>query len=394
MNGKKILIIVENLPVPFDRRVWMESTTLKKNGYDVSVICPKGKGFEKEYEQIDGVHIYRHNLPTEKSTLMGYIREYASALWSQLYLARLIYRKNGFSILHACNPPDLIFLVAWWFKLFHGTKFIFDHHDLNPELYESKFNKRGFFYRILLWAERLSFISADIVISTNQSYKEIAIGRGGKNPDRVFIVRSGPSLDKFKPVDPDPVYKNGRRYLVGYLGVMAEFDGVDHLVRAAGEIIKTHKRTDVQFCLIGSGPMHESLKELAVNLDIVEYLNFPGKVSDAEMIKRLCTCDVCVDCDPLNPLNDKSTMNKILEYMALRKPVVQYDLKEGRRSAMDASLYAIPNDIDDLAGKIIQLLDDPESRERMGNIGRKRMEEQLEWRYQIPHLLKAYVECR
>lgn len=390
MNRKNVLIIVENLPVPFDRRVWLESISLKENGFIVSVICPKGKGFEKEYELIEGIHIYRHGLPDESSSIMGYMKEYACALFHQFRLARKVYREHSFSILHACNPPDLIFIVALWFKLFYNVKFVFDHHDLNPELYESKFNRRDLFYKILLYAERLTFMSADRVISTNHSYKEIAISRGGKKPEQVHIVRSGPRMDRFKPIAPDPKYKKGREFMVGYLGVMAEFDGVDHLVRAANKIINTHNRMDVHFCLIGSGPMYSNLKKLTLKFKIDDYVDLPGRVSDAEMIERLCTCEVCVDCDPMNPLNNKSTMNKILEYMALGRPIVQYDLKEGRRSAMDAALYAEPNNIDDLARKIIQLIDDPDERERMGRVGRKRMEEELEWKYQIPHLLRAY----
>lgn len=387
-----ILIIVENLPVPFDRRVWMEATTLKKAGYGVSVICPTGKNYKEKYEEIDGIHIYRHDLPPEVSSASGYIREYSSALWSEWTLARRVKKEHGFDIIHACNPPDLIFLVAFWFKLLHRSKFLFDQHDLNPELYESKFNKRGFFYQALRIAERLTFALADTVISTNQSYKEIAMTRGSKKEEDVHIVRSGPDLSFFNPVEPNPEYKNGRQYLVGYLGVMGEFDGVDHLVRAAHELIVNRGRTDIQFCLIGSGPMLESLKALAEELGISDYLEFTGRIPDQELIERLSSCDVGVNPDPLNPLNDKSTMNKILEYMALKLPIVQYDLVEGKRSAEEASLYADPNNIPDFATKIEELLADEARREQMGEIGRDRMENKLEWRHQVPKLLNAYEQ--
>lgn len=388
----KILIIVENLPVPFDRRVWMESTTLKKAGYEVSVICPTGKGYESKYEVIDGIHIYRHDLPEEMSSAVGYLREYSVALWSEWRLARRVLKERGFDVIHACNPPDLIFLVAAWFKLFHRKKFLFDHHDLNPELYESKFNKRGLFYHALKIAERCTFALANMVISTNQSYRQVAIERGKMKPDRVHVVRSGPDLSRFNRVEPNPEYHNGREFLVGYLGVMGEFDGVDHLVKAAHELIKNRGRTDIQFCFIGGGPMLESLKQLAKDLDIDEYVEFTGRVSDEELIERLSSCDVCANPDPLNPLNDKSTMNKILEYMALERAIVQYDLLEGKRSAEDASLYADPNNIPDFATKIEELLADPEKRAEMGRIGRSRMVDELEWRHQVPKLLNAYAQ--
>jgi glycosyltransferase involved in cell wall biosynthesis len=390
MSPGKVLIIVENLPVPPDRRVWMEATTLKRAGYQVSIICPTGKGCQTLEEEIDGIFIRRHPLPPETNSATGYLREYSAALWGEWKLARRIRQLRGFHVIHACNPPDLIFLVAAWFKLFHRTKFIFDHHDLNPELYESKFHRRDFFYRLLFWAERLTFLLADTVISTNESYREVAITRGGKRPEDVFVVRSGPRVETFKAVPPNPAYRHGRRYLVGYLGVMGQQDGVDHLLNAAHTLIIDRGRTDIQFCLIGAGPTFEELQGQAKELGIAEFVEFTGRIPDDDVISRLSSCDVCVDPDPLNPLNNKSTMNKILEYMALERPVVQYDLLEGRRSAADASLYAEPNNFRDLAAKIEQLLADPEARARMGQLGRARMVETLGWKHQSANLLAAY----
>jgi glycosyltransferase involved in cell wall biosynthesis len=386
----KVLIIVENLPVPFDRRVWMEATTLRQAGYEVSVISPTDKGYEALHEIVDGIHIYRHRLPPELNSSIHYFREYVHALWWEWKLSRRVRRERGFDVIHACNPPDLIFLVAAWFKLFYGTRFIFDHHDLNPELYESKFQRRGPLYRCLRLAERLTFAVADTVISTNEFYKEIATGRGKKHERDVFVVRSAPSLSAFHIVSPNPAYRRGRARLVGYLGVMGPQDGVDHLLRAAHELIVNRKRNDIQFCLIGTGPMFSRLQTLAQELGIAEHVEFTGRLPDPEAIERLCSCDVCVNPDPLNPLNDKSTMNKILEYMALARPIVQYELREGRISAGDASLYAEPNNPLDLASKIERLLADPEARARMGQLGRRRMEETLEWKYQAPKLLAAY----
>ena len=388
---RSILIVVENLPVPFDRRVWMEAMTLRDAGYNVSVISPTGKGYDKEYEIIENIHIYRHNLPPEQSSVYGYFREYSSALISEWRLANKAYKDHKFKVFHACNPPDLIFIVAVWFRLFYGVKFLFDHHDLTPELYESKFNKRGFFYQCMRWAERCTFALASKVISTNESYKKIAIERGKMKQEDVHIVRSGPDLDKFKPVNINRKLFNNRKYMVGYLGVMGEFDGVDHLIRAA-EILIKNGRNDIHFCLIGSGPCFEDLNKLSIDLGISEFIEFTGRICDTEMIERLSSCDICVDCDPLNPLNDKCTMNKVLEYMALGRPIVQYDLTEGRYSAQQASVYAEPNNINDLATKIEELLDNEIMRKQMSEIGLKRMTEDLEWKHQKPNLLKVYNE--
>jgi len=388
----KVLIIVENLPVPFDRRVWMEATTLRTVGYEVSVICPTGKGYETPYEVIEGIHVYRHTLPEEQHSSIGYIREYASALWAEWRVARRVWRERGFDVIHACNPPDLIFLIGAWFKLFHGTKFIFDQHDLNLELYESKFNGRhDLFYYALKLAERLTFATADTVISTNESYRAVALQRGRKKPEQVHVVRSAPDISKFNPVPADPSYRRGRKYLVGYLGVMGPQDGLDHLLRAAHELVVNRNRRDIQFCLIGKGTMFDELQKMAHDLGVTECVEFTGRIPDAEMKVRLSSCDVCVNPDPLNPLNDVSTMNKIMEYMALSRPIVQYDLKEDRFSAGEASWYAEPNNVVDLAAKIEQLLADEAARTKMGALGRKRMEDSLAWHHQAPRLLAAYA---
>jgi len=373
-----------------DRRVWMEATTLHRFGYQVSIICPTGKGCERLFEEIDGIHIYRHPLPLEGVAAGGFLREYGAALWWEWKLARRIRRERRFDVIHACNPPDLIFLPALWFRLLHGTRFLFDHHDLCPELYESKFGRKGLYYFLLTIAERLTFLLADTVISTNESYKQVAVARGKKDPSNVFVVRSGPDLEKFKKAPVDLRYHAGRSYLIGYLGVMGDVDGVDGLIRVVHELVVNRGRRDIQFCLIGGGPMLESLKRLATELHVSEYVDFTGRISDEEVLRRLSNCDVCVNPDPVSPLNDKSTMNKILEYMALERPIVQFDVHEGRQSAAEASLYARPNDFLNFADKIEQLLADSALRARMGTIGRRRMEQSLEWRHQIPRLLEAY----
>ena len=387
----KILIIVENLPVPFDRRVWMESTTLAAADHPVSVICPTGKGCEQEKEVLQGIHIYRHRLPPEVSSSGGYLREYAAALLGEFRLARRAWKETGFDVVHVCNPPDLLFLVALWFKFIHGVKLVYDHHDVVPEMYEAKFGRRGFFYWLLRIAERLTYLAADMVIETNESHRRIALSRGKKKPDRVFVVRSGPDLSKFVPQEPVAELKRGKKHLVGYMGVMGEPEGIDLLLESIRRIVFDKGRRDIHFVLVGSGPLAEDMKKLAADLKLSEFVEFTGRIPDAEMIRVLSTCDVCVNPDRKTPYNDLCTMNKILEYMALGKPIVQYDLVEGRFSAEGASLYARGNDAADFADKVLELIDDPAMRDRLGREGRARMEDALEWRHQAPRLLEAYA---
>ncbi len=387
----RVLIIVENLPVPFDRRVWMEATTLQKAGYQVSVICPTGNGFEDEYEVIEGVHIYRHPLPTEVSSVTGYLREYSWAVNWEFRLAQRVWKERGFDIVHICNPPDLLFLVAAWYKLFHGVKVIFDHHDLSPEMYEAKYQRHDIFYHGLRLAERLTYLTADLAIATNESHRTVALTRGHKQPEEVFIVRSGPDLSRFRMMTPNPIYRNNRTYLVGYAGVMGEPEGIDYLLKAIQYIVYEKQRQDSHFMLIGSGPVIEKLKALSQELKITDFVEFTGFQTGDAFLERLSSCDMCVEPSPTSSYNENCTMNKILEYMAMAKPIVQFDLREGRRSAEAASVYAKPNDFLEFADKILAMLDAPaEQREQMGRDGRRRMEDMLEWRHQAPKLLAAY----
>ncbi|MBK6959469.1 MAG: glycosyltransferase family 4 protein [Nitrosomonas sp.] len=386
----RVLILVENLPSPFDRRVWQEATTLYDNGYAVSIICPTGKGYEKEYEIIDGIHIYRYRLPFEAEGAKGYLLEYSLALFHTFRLAWKVHFKQGFDVIHACNPPDLLFLIGGFFKLLMNKKFIFDHHDINPELYEAKFGRRDFFYRLLLTFERWTFKASDISIATNESYKRIAIERGGMDPTKVFVVRSGPKLDRLRILPPKVELKCGRKYLIGYVGVMGAQEGIDLLLQAASYLIKDLGRADVHFGLVGDGTSLEEMKRMANDLGIGDFVTFTGRVPDQELLEMLNTADICVNPDVANEMNDKSTMNKIMEYMALGKPIVQFDLTEGKVSAQRAALYANNNDPKDMAQKILQLLNDPELRQQMGEFGLDRVKNELEWQYEAPKLLTAY----
>ena len=388
-SQKRILILVENLPSPFDRRVWQEATTLRDAGYQVSIICPTGKGFESKFEVIEKIHIYRYNLPVEAAGALGYAVEYSVALFCSFVLAWRVFFSRGFDVIHACNPPDLFFLIGGFFKLF-GKKFLFDHHDLNPELYEAKFGRRDFFYRLMLKLERWTFRTADASIATNESYKRIAIERGGMIPQRVFVVRSGPSLHRIQIGPGDERLKCGRRYLVGYVGVMGKQEGIEYLLRALRHLVFDRGRRDIHFGLVGGGTSLEEMKSLAHALGVADFVTFTGRIPDDQMLAMLNTSDICVNPDVANEMNDKSTMNKIMEYMALGKPIVQFDLTEGRVSAQDASLYAQRNDSVDLAANILTLLNDVAMRRKMGAVGRKRVVTELAWEYEVPNLLAAY----
>jgi glycosyltransferase involved in cell wall biosynthesis len=387
--ARRVLIIVENLSVPFDRRVWSEATTLRTAGYVVSVICPKAKDARSSHEVVDGIHIFRHPMPIEASGALGYVLEYAGAIFWEFALAFKVLFTRDFDVIHACNPPDLIFIVSGFFKLFLGKKFLFDHHDINPELYEAKFGRRGLLWKLMLLLERGTFQLADVSVATNQSYRAIAIERGRMAPDRVHVVRSGPQLDRIKLSKPDLKWRNGRSHLVGYVGVIGPQEGLDLLMASIHHVVK-RGRSDIQFAIVGDGPALECTRALAEELGVVNFVSFFGRVDDETLFSILSTSDVCVNPDRPNAMNDKSTMNKILEYMALGKPIVQYDLLEGRFSAQDASLYARNVDPEDFADKILTLMDDPKKRAAMGESGRARVCEQLAWPHEAPKLLAAY----
>jgi glycosyltransferase involved in cell wall biosynthesis len=387
--AQKALIIVENLPVPFDMRVWKEALSLRDAGYDVTVLSPRGKGYERGHEVLDGIHVYRHPLPKEGNSAFGYVREYASALFWEFFYAWWIYLRLGFDVIQGCNPPDDIFLIALPFKLL-GVKYIFDHHDANPELYLSKYGKRGAFYKIQVWFEKLTYRVSDVVMATNGSYKDLAVARGGLDPENVFVVRNGPDLKTFRAVPPIPALKHGKKYLIGYVGTMSIQEGLDILLDVA-LYVKNLGRRDIHFTCVGGGPGLPGLRKMVEEKDLGDMVNFTGRIPDQQLLEILSTADVCVNPDKPCEMNDISTMIKIMEYMALGKPIVQFDLKEGRFSAQDAALYANNNNqVPDFAAKLLWLLDHPEERERMGQFGRKRVEEELAWDYSVENLLAAY----
>jgi len=390
-NGRRVLIIVQNLPVPFDRRVWLEATSLTEAGYAVSVICPKAKGYTKCFETLEGVDIYRYSLPFDAQGALGFVMEFAWCfLRTFMKTFRVTFIGRGFDIIHACNPPETFWLLGWFWRLF-GKRFLFDHHDLSPEMYAAKFGRStGLMYRGLLFLERMTFKTADVVITTNESHKKIAQHRGDLAADDVYIVRSGPDLDRFKVYDPDPSWKKGKAQALVYLGEMCKQDGVDHLVRAVAILRDELGHDDFHAVFVGGGPEQPLIKAYADEVGVGDLCTFTGRVSDEDLCRILSSADVAVDPDPKNNWSDKSTMNKIMEYMLFGLPIVAYALTEHRVSAQDAAIYAEPNSERALAAEISTLLRSPEKRKEMSEYGASRVREKLVWQHSVPPLLAAY----
>jgi glycosyltransferase involved in cell wall biosynthesis len=388
--GPRVLIVVENLSVPFDRRVWQESLALRRAGYRVAVICPQGRNQDREaHVTLEGVDIHRYSLREAGGGPATYIREYGAALWHSL---RIALRLGRFDVVHICNPPDLLFLVALPMKL-RGARIVFDQHDLVPELYLSRFGRgRDLLHRALLVCERLTYRLADAVITTNESYRAVAVTRGEQPEEGVFVVRSAPDTERFHRIEPDPELRRGRRYLLHYHGVMGPHDGVEYAVRALAALRQMRPEVDWHAALVGTGETFDDVVRLAAELGIDDCVSFPGRVPDGELLRHLSTADVAIAPDPLSPLNDVSTMNKVLEYMAVGLPIVSFDLRETRVSAGDAALYATPNDVQAFAAGIARLLDDPTERHRRGAIGHQRVTNSLGWKQSSASLIAGYEQ--
>ncbi|HSF87011.1 MAG TPA: glycosyltransferase family 4 protein [Acidimicrobiia bacterium] len=390
-NKRRVLVLVQNLPVPFDRRVWLESTTLQRNGYDVSVICPKMKGYNTSRETLEGIDIYRYAMPFDPTSRWGFVGENLWAwLRTLLLTVRVAVRGKGFDVIHACNPPETFWTLGGFWKLF-GKRFLFDHHDLSPELYEVKFGggQGSLLGRLLRFLERATFATADVAIATNASHKRVAVERGRMSPDDVFIVRSGPDVARFTEYQADPSWKHGQSHLIAFLGEMGEQDGVDLMIDALAQLV-AEGRDDFHCVFIGGGTNRNTLIEHAAARGIADRCTFTGVVSDDDLCRILSSADIGIDPVPQNAWSNKSTMNKIMEYMFFGLPIVAFDLDEARVSAQDAAVYANPNEVADMAKRIEELLDDPERRATMSAYGKRRLRQELAWEHSAPHLLAAY----
>ena len=387
----KILMLIENHPVPPDDRVWAEAITLQEAGFQVSIIGPKGSVRDQEsYICVDGIHIYRYRLPTSSEKTTSYILEYGVALLMTFLLSFKVLVRHGFDVIHAANPPDILCFIGLFYRLL-GKKFIFDQHDLSPEMFRVKFNNRMQpLYRMLLFLEWCSYKAAHVVITTNVSQKQFAMKRGSCSSDKVFVVRNGPDLERIKLVVPEPELRGSRRYLLGYVGAMEVQDGVEYALYAIHDLIHKRGHQDISAVFMGDGDHAPSLHALAHELQLDEYVTFTGWSKVQDVVRYLTVIDVGLSPDPRNQLNDYCTMVKVMEYMAMSKPVVSFDLAETHFSAQDAALYATPNNVEEFADRIEQLLNDEVLRLELGAVGRKRVIEELSWDHTKLNLLRAY----
>ena len=387
----KILMLLENYSAPADDRVWPEATTLRGAGFQVSIICPKGSTQDREpYICIEGIHIYRYRAPTYANKYIAYIAEYGVAMFMTFWLSLKVLFRHGFDAIHVANPPDMFFLIGLFYRPL-GKKFVFDQHDPAPELFQVIFKGRMKFLQKLMFVfEWCSYKTAHLVITTNTSQKQLAVKRGHCHADKVFVVRNGPDLERLKVVTHEPELKRGRRYLLAYVGLMGIQDGVEYALYTLYELVHKRGRQDVSLVLMGDGDAASGLHMLTHELQLDEYVNFTGWVISKDLVRYLTVADVGLTPDPQNGLNEFCTIVKTMEYMAMGKPVVAFDLAETRFTAQDAALYAIPNLVEDFASKIEVLLDDENLRLRMGACGRKRIEEVLSWDHTKKELLLAY----
>ncbi len=384
-------MLVENVPAPADRRVWPEAMTLRDQGYQVSIISPKGATQYRESSIcIDNIHIYRYHVPEFGNKYLAYIMEYSVAMVMTFWLSLKVWRRHGFDVIHAANPPDLFFIIALFYRLF-GKKFVFDQHDVAPELFQVKFPRNiGLLQRLLLFLEKRSYRTAHLVITSNVSQKRLAIERGHCAPEKVYVVRNGPDLRQVKLVTPEPELKRGFTYMLAYVGLMEVQDGVEYCLYALHHLVHKSGRRDVLLVLMGGGSQLSRLQSLAHDLAVEDFVDFTGFTTRGDVLRYLTVADMGLVPDPQNGVNEYCTMIKTMEYMALGKPIVAFDLQETRFSAQDGALYAAPNLIEDFACKIETLLDSPDLRCKLGNSGRSRVEEALHWEETRKNLILAY----
>ena len=387
---RRVLIIVQNLPVPFDRRVWLECQTLAEAGYQVAVVCPKGPG-DPSRAVLNGVELYKYRPYAPGGSKTSFVAEYLYSFLATFWLSLQAARKGRIYAVQACNPPDIFWPIGLAFRALFGSRFVFDHHDLCPELYESRFpDGPKTVHSALLFLERRTVATADHVIETNDSYRAVDIERNGAAPQRSTVVRTGPDPDRLKPVAPVPELRRGRRHLVAYIGVMGPQDGVDIAIQVADVVVHELGRDDISFTLMGSGDSWQDLLALRDKLGLEDYVEMTGRVPDETVAAVLSTADVGLSSDPKNPLNDVSTMNKTMEYMAFALPVVAFDLRETRVSAGEAGVYATPNDVPEMAKLLVELVDDEDRRKAMGAAGRARVERELAWQHQAVRYRGVY----
>jgi glycosyltransferase involved in cell wall biosynthesis len=384
-----VVIVVENLPVPFDRRVWQEARALHEDGWQVSVICPTSQRHPELYEELEGIAIYRHPLPLEARGKLAFVAEYSAALFHQTRLLFRVYRERGFDVIQGCNPPDLIFLPALLFKLL-GKRYVFDHHDVCPELFAVKFGRKGLIHRLLLIVERLSFATANMIITANDTFRDIAIARGGQSASKVTAVYSVPDKSRLRRVEPLRSLKDGGEIILGYVGIIGDQDGLDHLVEMVHCLVTQFGVTNIRALVVGDGPALASSKQLAQTLGVDQHITFTGYLSGETLLAHLSAFDIGIIPDPVNEYNDKISMNKVFEYSALGVPSVSYPLAETMRLLGDAGSYASGDSPQDLAAACLPLIRDEATRKERGERAQELADRNFEWSRESRRYVDAY----
>ncbi|GAC1439827.1 MAG: glycosyltransferase family 4 protein [Solirubrobacteraceae bacterium] len=383
-----VAIALENEPYPYDRRVRQEAETLRDAGHRVTVCGPTGFGHDALEEDVDGIRALRYRAPAGGQGAAGYVREYTLSLAHLGQLLRRVHRARPVDAVIACSPPDLLVLAARSLRR-QGAALLFDHHDLSPELFVEKFDRRGPLHRALLAAERFALRSADVVLTTNDSYAQVARERGGVAAERIFVVRNGPDPARIHPVQADPALRRGRKHLVCWVGLMSSQEGLEVLIDAAAVLVRADAREDVGFAIVGPGDARASLERRVAERGLEDHMHFPGRVDDELLRRYMATADVCVSVDAPSPMNHASTMTKVIEYMVMGRPIVQFALRETERVCGDSTLYARAGDSRDLASRIAELLEDPARAAELGHRARERALAGLLWPQQAPVLLEA-----
>lgn len=384
-----VLVLVQNLPLPGDRRVWLECKSLRDNGFRVAAITPAGPG-DPAYEVLEDVHLFKYRPPGDANSTLDFFWEFIYCWLRTFALTLKVTLKLGRpKVIQSCNPPDTFFLIGVIMRAV-GTRFVFDQHDLNPEVYESRFGKQGLLYRGLMLLERLTYRTAQEVIVTNESYAAVARGRGGVSDNRLTVVRTGPDTSVLAPGEPDPTLRRGRRFLVHYHGVMGPQDGVDLVVETARILLQDRRRDDIAFSVLGRGDEWARLVQRVADLGLSDAIYMPGRVTDEELFAHLRTADVGLSADPPSPLNDVSTMNKTMEYMAFGVPILAFNLAETRVSAQSAAEYVAPATPEAYADAVERLLADADRRKEMGEAGRLRAVDELDWHHQSVDYVKVF----
>jgi glycosyltransferase involved in cell wall biosynthesis len=406
----RVLMLVEHA-YPNDTRVRNEAETLTEAGYAVTVVALRRTG-QLRSEVVRGVQTYRlprlelfRKTPGQHSTwlqrvwlksasVLGYLSEYVYFTGACFLMSIYVAFTRGFDVIHAHNPPDTLWVVALPWQLL-GRKYIYDHHDLCPELYRSRYGaKHDVVATVLQWVERANLKLADATIATNESYKAIQVQRGGRNPDTIFVVRNGPNRERMQVRRASPRLRNMQKTILVYIGSLNPQDGVDYLLRALKHLVYDLRRDDGHCVIVGDGDSLESLRHLAHQLKLDGFVELTGYIPDSELEETLAAADICMDPDPSSPLNDVSTWIKIMEYMAYGKAIVAFDLKETRYSAQEAAVFVRCNDEMAFAQAIAKLMDDAALREQMGRFGRERVEKDLQWSVVSKNLLAAYASLR